>query len=473
MKAYDKMFIGGEWREGRGEGMLENIDPMTGEVLYRYKPASREDVDDAYAAARAAQKEWMALTPADRVDALKRLHDVVVEYGPVIDEVDMIEDGAVLPKREFEKMTCAKIVEYCMSYPKAMDGKIQVSDTPGQVNYIYRLPRGVVCTIAPWNVPFVLAMRSVVPAVAAGNAVVLKPSSDSPASAFVVGEMFEKAGFPKGLVNCVVGKGSVIGDYIVQHPGADLISFTGSTEVGRRIGETAGSEIKEVSLELGGNNTMIVLPDANIDAAVGAAVFGKYFNSGQVCMAINRIILVGDIYDEFAEKFVAASKQLKVGSPKDPDTFIGPIINAGQVQHIEENIKATIAEGATVLLEGRTKGNLVWPWVFGDVTNDMSAAKNEVFGPVCSLMRAKDEDEAVAIANDTYYGLSNAVFSGAKWHGMEVAMRMESGMVHVNDQTIADEPHVMFGGEKQSGIGRFNGTWALDKFTTEKWISVR
>ena len=286
-------------------------------------------------------------------------------------------------------------------------------------------------------------------------------------------EMFEKAGFPAGLVNVVAGRGSVIGDYIVEHPEADLISFTGSTEVGKRIGSVAGNMIKDVSLELGGNNSMIVLEDADVQAAANAAVFGSFFNQGQVCMALNRIIIVKERYDEFAEAFVNATKAVKVGDPSDPDSFIGPIINKAQVDSVNGFVQGTIDAGATVLLEGRTEGNLIYPWIFGDVTNDMPAAKNEVFGPVCCLIRAEDENDAIAIANDTMYGLSNSVFTRDRYHGMQVARHMESGMVHVNDQSIGDEPHVMFGGEKFSGVGRFNGTWVFNKFTTEQWISVQ
>ncbi len=472
MKAYDKQYIGGLWREGRGRKLLEDRNPYTGEVLYTYRSASKEDVDEAYAAAKKAQRDWAAQPPSRRVEAMERLYQVMREYAPVMDECLLLENGAALPKRAYEVGDSAAFVRYFMAFPQRMEGRIQPSDTPGQVNYVFRKPRGVITVIAPWNVPFILALRSVLPAIACGNAVVLKPASDTPASAFILAEIFEKAGFPAGLLNVVAGSGSEIGDYLVEHPDSDLISFTGSTEVGRRIGEKAGGRVKEVSLELGGNNSMLVLPDADLERAAEKAVFGAYFHQGQVCMALNRIIVVGENYEAFAALLTEKVRALKAGDPADPETFVGPLINETQVKHFDQLLKATLQAGAKALVEGKTQGNLVSPWLLGEVTNDMPAARSEMFGPVVSLLRAKDEEEAVAMANDTPYGLSNSVFGRDVYHAMQVAQRLESGMVHVNDQSIGDEAHVMFGGEKESGIGRFNGAWVLDKFTTEQWLAV-
>jgi aldehyde dehydrogenase (NAD+) len=354
-----------------------------------------------------------------------------------------------------------------------MGGKILPSNIPGKENYIFKSPKGVIATIAPWNFPLILAMRSIVPAIATGNAVVLKPATDTPGSAFLIAEFFEKAGFPEGIFNAIAGRGSEIGDAFTGHPVPALISFTGSTEVGRQVGSVAGGMVKDVSLELGGNNVMIVLGDACVEKAASAAAFGAFFHSGQVCMALNRVVAVDSIYDRFAKAFTDAARALKVGSPRDPNTFIGPIINGYQVKSIEEKISATISAGAKITLEGKTEGNLIYPWILTEVGNDMPAAKEEVFGPVCCLIRARDEDEAVEIANGTEYGLSGSVFTGDLYNGMRVARRVKSGMVHVNDQSINDETHVMFGGEKYSGVGRFNAQWVVDKFTTEQWVSVQ
>ena len=466
-------YFGGEWREGSGDHEVANVNPYTGETMYTFRSAGAKDVDDAYRAAGEAQKGWAAKTPAEKQSCIEKLCGSIIDMKEDIYACLTEEGGSTRVKADFEFNTIISFVKSVMAFPAMMEGCILPSNVPGKDNYILRLPRGLVGVITPWNVPLVLAMRSVMPAIATGNAVVLKPASDTPGSAFLIAEIFEKAGMPKGLLNVVAGNGSEIGDLIVEHPAPSLISFTGSTEVGRHVGQKACGAVKEVALELGGNNAMIVLEDADVVHAAKAAAFGAFFHQGQVCMAINRIIALDAVYDSFAEAFGEESRRLKVGDPADPATFIGPIINREQVATIEAFVRDTIAAGAKVLLQGKTEGNLIWPWVFTEATNDMPAAKNEIFGPVCCLIRARSEDEAVAIANDTGYGLSGSVFTKDMYRGIQVAKRVESGMVHVNDQSINDEPHVMFGGEKESGIGRFNSRWAVDKFTTEKWISVQ
>lgn len=473
MKQYTKQYIGGVWREGTGTAMLDNISPFTGELLYSYRSASKADVDEAYEVAQRVQQDWAATTPGHKKELLEKLMQVWLEMKDDFFSVLIEEGGSTKAKYEFSYYDSVNVIQDALHYPYMMDGKIMPSNIPGKDNYVFKTAKGVVCVIAPFNFPVLLAMRSVVPAIACGNAVILKPATDTPASAMLIAEAFDRAGFPKGLISTIAGKGSVIGDYIVEHPVPAMISFTGSSEVGQHIGALAGAQIKDVCLELGGNNTMIVLDDADVDQAAKAAIFGTYCHQGQVCMCLNRIIATPKVYDAFAEKFVAYSKAQKVGNPAEDDTFIGPIQNASQVEGIEKIIADTVAAGATVALAGKTEGSLISPWVFTDVTNDMPAAKLEVFGPVCALIRAKDEDDAIAIANDTKYGLSNSVFTQDLYRGLEVAKRMDSGMVHVNDQPINHEPHVMFGGAKFSGIGRFNGKWAVDKFTTDKWISVQ
>lgn len=472
MKVYDKQYIGGKWRQGRSERIMENRDPYSGELLYTYHSADSSDVDEAYACAAKAQKEWWALSVQEREAAMERIRSVMLDYAPVMDECLLREAGCTAAKRGYEVGTSPEFAKYFMSFPRRMEGLIQPSETKGQLNLVFRKPKGVITVIAPWNVPFILALRSVLPAIACGSAVVLKPSSDTPASAFILAEIFEKAGLPEGLVNVVAGAGSEIGDCIVEHPLSDMVSFTGSTEVGMHIGEMCGRAVKDVSLELGGNNTMIVLPDADLERAADRAVFGAYFHQGQICMGLNRAVVCSDRYDEFLEILAARVRALKAGDPADPENFIGPLINAGQVEHFNTLLRQTLDAGAVPVVGGAVNGRVISPWLLGGVTNDMPAARNEMFGPVLSVIRAGDEAEAVRIANDTQYGLSNSVFGSDVFHAMEVAARLESGMVHINDQSIGDEAHVMFGGEKQSGVGRFNGSWVLDKFTTQQWLAV-
>ncbi|MCD7946709.1 MAG: aldehyde dehydrogenase family protein [Oscillospiraceae bacterium] len=473
MKHYTKQYIAGVWREGSSDKQLETCNPYTNEMIYSYRAASTQDVDDAYAAAKAAQPAWAATLPEERRTYLKALANVVRDMEPEIFQLLMEESGGTRAKFAFEYGDTLKVIDDAMCYHMMMDGRIAPSNTPGKDNYIFKIPKGVVCVIAPFNFPLLLSMRSIVPAIACGNTVVLKPSSETPGSGFQIAEMFEKAGFPKGVLNVVAGRGSEIGDYIVSHPTPSLVSFTGSTEVGKHIGEIAGGLLKDVSLELGGNQVMIVLDDADVDQAAKAAIVGSYSHQGQICMALNRVLVTPKVYDQFIELFVKYSKQVKCGDPADDAVVIGPLINHDQVKKVEENINATLKAGGKVELEGKIEGNVISPWILSGVSNDMCAAKCEIFAPVTSIIPVKDEEEAIRVANETNYGLSNCIFTKDLYKGLELARRMESGMAHVNDQSITHEPHVMFGGEKDSGVGRFNGHWVVDKFTTEKWVSVQ
>lgn len=473
MQVYDKQYINGQWRVGSGETVLENHNPYTGDLLYTYQSASQADVADAFAAAEEAAKTWSQVGPGERVVWLEKLLASVDKLADETKSVLIEEGGSTAAKVGFETGTIRLIIKEAMGMPTAMTGTIAPSDIPGKHNLIVREAKGVITVIAPWNVPFVLAMRSIMPAVATGNTVVFKPASDTPASGLLIAKYFDEAGFPPGVVNVICGKGSEIGDSLLVDPRSSLISFTGSTEVGRHVGAVAGEHLKDVSLELGGNNAMVVLADADIEEAAKAANFGKHFNSGQVCMALNRIIVLDEVYDDFVEAYLKIVSQVKVGDPADPEVFVGPIISQSQVKKVMGLVEATKASGAHVLLEGSLEGNLMSPWVFGECTNETPAAKEEVFGPVTSILRAKNEEEAIALAKDTEYGLSGSVFTKDRFHGVQVARQLDSGMIHVNDQSINDEPHVVFGGEKASGIGRFNGKWVMEKFTRERWISVQ
>lgn len=473
MKHYEKQYINGVWQEGTGDKIMQNHNPYTGELIYSYRSASTQDVDAAYAAAKQAQPAWAATLPEERRTYLKKLAEVIREMEDDVFALLAEESGGTRAKFGFEYGDTLKVIDDAMGYHMMMDGRIMPSNVAGKDNYVYKIPKGVVCVIAPFNFPLLLAMRSVVPAVACGNTVVLKPSTETPGSAFQIAEMFERAGFPKGVLNVIAGRGSEIGDYIVSHPTPALISFTGSTAVGQHIGKVAGELLKDVSLELGGNQAMLVLDDADVEQAAKAAIVGAYSHQGQICMAINRVLCTPKVHDRFIELFVKYSKEVKVGDPFDEAVVIGPLINEKQAQEVEKNLKATIERGAKVELEGTIKGSLVSPWVLSNVSNEMCAAKCEMFSPVVSVIRVKDEDEAIAVANDTEYGLSNSIFTRDLYKGLELARRLESGMAHVNDQSITHEPHVMFGGEKYSGVGRFNGHWVVDKFTTEQWVSVQ
>ncbi|VVO66480.1 4-hydroxybenzaldehyde dehydrogenase (NADP(+)) [Pseudomonas fluorescens] len=330
--------------------------------------------------------------------------------------------------------------------------------------------------ISPWNFPLHLTQRSVAPALALGNAVVIKPASDTPVTGgLLIAKIFEEAGLPKGVLSVLVGAGADIGDAFVEHPVPGLISFTGSTPVGRNIGRLAlgGAHLKHVALELGGNSPFIVLEDADLDRAVAAAVMGKFLHQGQICMAVNRIIVHERLYDDFVQKFSARAAALPAGDPNKFETVIGPIINAKQLVSLEGKIARAIEEGARLVVGGDRVGQVLPPHVFAEVTAEMEIAKDEIFGPLVGILRAKDDDHALALANDSEFGLSSAVFTKDVEKGLRFARSLKAGMTHINDIPVNDDANAPFGAEKNSGLGRFNGEWAIDEFTTDHWITVQ
>ncbi|SEU01925.1 aldehyde dehydrogenase (NAD+) [Salinibacillus kushneri] len=474
LNKYTKQFIAGEWVEGSSNSVITNSDPYTEEAINEIKGASEEDLNHAYETAKDAQEAWEDKLPGEKQEVMEKAAQIFIERKEEVIDWLIKESGSTRVKAEIEWGATVTTLKEASSFPFRMTGSILPSNVPGKENRVYRSAKGVVTVICPWNFPLVLTMRSVAPALATGNSVVLKPASATPiTSGFLLADIFEQAGLPKGVLSVIVGKGSEIGDAIVEHPVPKLVSFTGSTEVGRRIGEIAGRTLKEVALELGGNNVLIVLNDADIERAAEAAAFGSYLHQGQICMSLNRVVVDAGIYDEFIETFREKVSQLKAGDPSDADTAVGPLINHSEVKRIQQEIESSQAKGARVVIGGQAEGNVLDPTILADVTNDMPVAQNEMFGPVSSVIKAADEQDAIRIANDSPYGLSGAVFSGDIHHGVKVAKQIETGMIHVNDQSVNEEAHVAFGGEKGSGVGRFGGEWAIEKFTTVKWISVQ
>jgi aldehyde dehydrogenase (NAD+) len=321
-----------------------------------------------------------------------------------------------------------------------------------------------------------LSLRAVAPAIALGNAVVLKPAHDTPVSGgLYIASLFEAAGLPRGILNVVVGASSEIGDLFVQHPVPRLISFTGSTAVGRRVASLAALApiIKRVTLELGGNSPFVVLADADLDRAVPAAVFSRFLHQGQICMSSNRIVVDAILYTEFVERFAAHVRTLKYGDPEDPATAIGPIINRRQLESMLEKVKLSRDAGARQVVGGEPQGLVLPPQVFAEVHNDMPIAKSETFGPIAPLIKVHGDEDALRVANDTEYGLSSAVFAGTEERGLRFALGVEAGMTHINDGSVDDTPTGPFGGEKNSGIGRYGGEWILQEMTTDHWVTVQ
>ncbi len=468
-----EQFIAGEWRTGSMDKVLVDRNPFDGSTIAEFNCASVADVDEAYRAAERAKSEWDRVTPFAKRAVFERAERFVEDHTPEIVDIIIDELGGTLLKAHFEIGLVLDMLKEAGTFPLRMEGRIMPSPVLDRENRIYREPVGVVGVISPFNFPFFLGMKSVAPALAAGNGVVLKPHEDTPiVGGTLIAEMFEAAGLPSGLLNVVITEIPAIGDAFVEHPVPRVISFTGSAAVGRHVAEVAVRNFKRPILELGGNSALIVLADADLEVAVNAAVFSRFTHQGQVCMSANRVLVHRDVFDEFAERYVAKAASLPVGDPRDPETIIGPLINQRQADRLAEQVEQGIADGARPLLRGEVDGTLFHPTVLTDVTPEMSVMQDELFGPVACLMPFDTEDEAVDIANNTRFGLSGAVHTRDIDKGVELAKRIHTGMIHVNDATIADEPTVPFGGEKQSGLGRMNGEWSLDEFTTLKWISI-
>ncbi|MGW1502886.1 aldehyde dehydrogenase family protein [Streptomyces mirabilis] len=469
-----QQYIDGEWRQGTGSWDIIDFNPYNGEKLASITIATVDEVDEAYLAARRAQKKWAATNPYARRAVFEKALRIIEEREAEITEVIIAELGGTHLKAGFELHLAKEFLRESIQLALRPEGKILPSPIDGKENRLYRVPVGVVGVISPFNFPFLLSLKSVAPALALGNGVVLKPHQNTPiVGGSLVAKIFEDAGLPGGLLNVVITDIAEIGDAFIEHPVPKVISFTGSDKVGRHVATVCASHFKSVVLELGGNSALVVLDDADIDYAVDAAVFSRYVHQGQVCMAANRVLVDRSIADEFTEKFVAKVKTLKVGDPSDPQTIIGPVINSSQADSITGAVDQAIAEGATALVRGATTDNLVEPTVLTDLPADSAILRQEIFGPVALLVTFDGEEEAVRIVNDTPYGLSGAVHTADVERGVAFAKQIDTGMFHVNDGTVHDEPLVPFGGEKHSGIGRLNGETTVDAFTTQKWISVQ
>jgi aldehyde dehydrogenase (NAD+) len=469
-----QQYIGGIWRDGDSQKALTDRNPYDGKPIAEFKLANCSDLDAAYRSAEAVQKIWAEVNAFEKRTILEKAITWIEQNEADIADLIIDELGGTRLKATIEIYLVKGFIKEASTYPLRMTGEILPSTVDGKENRVYRIPAGVVGVISPFNFPFNLSVRSVAPALGAGNGVVLKPHDDTPiAGGTLVGKIFEEAGIPKGFLDVIVAVIDEIGDDFVEHPVPRIISFTGSEAVGRHIGGVAGRCLKKAILELGGNSAMIVLHDADLKMAVSAAVFGRFAHQGQVCMCANRILVQRGVYSKFLDQFVGRVAKLKAGDPRMPDTDLGPLINQRQAETFARQVQRGIDEGATVALRGRLEGNVATPTVFADVKSSMWVAQNEMFGPAVCIMPFDTEQEAVQIANDSPYGLSGAIHTKDVERGAELAKGFNSGMVHVNDSTINDDPLIAFGGEKASGVGRLNGRWALEEFTTLKWISVQ
>ncbi|MBY3793752.1 aldehyde dehydrogenase family protein [Rhodococcus fascians] len=468
-----KQYIGGVWRDGAGDKILVDANPYNNETVAEFPVADRADVDEAYKSAAQVQVEWNKVNAYAKRTVFENAARIVGERAQEITQLLAAEVGGTAVKAGFEIGVAIDMLKEAATLPLRIEGSILPSPVADTENFVYREPVGVVGVISPFNFPFFLSLKSVAPALATGNGVVIKPHEETPITGgTLIASIFEEAGLPAGLLNVTVTEIPVIGDYFLEHPIPRVLAFTGSTGVGRHVGEVAARHFKKSILELGGNSAFIVCDDADLDYAVDAAVFSRFTHQGQICMSANRILVHSAIAAEFRDRFSAKVAALPMGDPSDPSTIIGPLINARQLAALDEKIDGAIAAGATAVLRGEAIGNVLPPVILENVTSGSSIAHDELFGPVVVLIEFDTDEEAVAIANDTDFGLSGAVHSGDLSRGVRIAKQIHTGMIHVNDATIADEPIVPFGGEKSSGIGRLNGQASIDELTTQKWISV-
>src|SRR5581483_3576959 len=454
---FDGQFIGGSWRPGRRGKNLKDADPYTGETIAEIALANMSDLDEAYQAAETAQPAWAESLPETREKVMLRSAEIMqTRHDEIIDWL-VRESGSTRIKAEVEWQMLYGITLESATFCHRVLGRILPINEAGKESRAYRQPIGVIGVISPWNFPIYLSQRSVGPALALCNAVVVKPAHDTPITGgLLLAKIYEEAGLPSGVLNVVIGSSREIGKPFVQHEIPRLISFTGSTAVGQQIAGQAlqASLLKRLALELGGNTPCVVLDDADLDRAVPGAVFGRFLHQGQICMSTNRIIVDSRLYDQFVDQFTEHVRTLKWGNPNDPDTVIGPIINSEQLEKMLDLMKQSRAAGARQVIGGKGSGLLLPPHVFADVTSDMPIAKYETFGPIAPIIRVNDEAAALRVANDTPFGLSSSVFTRDEARGLRFALGVEAGMTHINDSSVDDTPTGPFGGEKNSGIGR-------------------
>lgn len=460
------------WRAGRG-GTQAVIEPATGNSIGEVGLATAEDVYEAAGKAAMAQREWAALKPSARAAVLRRAGLLFEEHAEEISGWVTRESGSTGPKAALELHTAAEECYEAAALPGNPHGDVLTSDED-HWSFARRRPAGVVSIISPFNFPLVLSIRSVAPALGLGNAVLLKPDPRTSVSGgIVITRIFEEAGLPPGVLQLLLGGGEV-GVAVVDAPEVRVISFTGSTAAGRRVGEAAAKNLKRAHLELGGNNALIVLPGAEVAKAASAGAFGSFLHQGQICMATGRHLVHESLHDEYVKVLSEKASHLPVGNPATDQVALGPIIDFRQLDNIDSIVKDTIAAGATLSAGGTHDGLFYAATVLSDLTPEMPAWAEEIFGPVAPVIAFSTIDEAVELVNSSAYGLSVSIL-GDVGEAMKVADRIDSGKIHINEQTVADEAQAPFGGWKDSGNGsRFGGAAAnIEAFTETQWLTVR
>ena len=467
----DNVFVG-DWRAGGG-GSREVVEPATGQILGSVGVADASDVADAAALAAQAQPEWADRSPFERASVLKRAAELFAEHADDIVEWVTRESGGTRGRGRLEAAVCAEECREASVLATAPYGELLHSPQP-RISVERRVPVGVVAVISPFNVPLVLSMRSVAPALALGNAVVLKPDPrTSVCGGVLLARLLEKAGVPRGIFHMLPG-GADVGEALIDDPRVRVVSFTGSTPAGRAIGARAANSLTRAHLELGGNNALIVLADADVEAAAACGAFGSFTNQGQVCMGVGRHLVHEDVYDSYVAHLAKTADSLAVGDTFREEVSLGPLIDQKQANRVRDLVDRSVAAGARLVAGGTSDGLFFRPTVLVDCDDATPAYTDEVFGPVACVRPFATTDEAVRLARDTDFGLSLGIVTRDMTAAMRIADRIPVGMVHVNDQTVNDDPNAPFGGVGSSGFGRVGGARAnTEAFTETQWLTVR
>ncbi len=466
-----KIFLGG-WTAGGG-GDAPVIEPATGREIGRVGMATPADVARAAQVAAAAQAGWAVRPHTERSAILRKAAGLWLASAQEIEPWGIRENGKIPPAMRFETHVATEEIYEAATLPSRPYGELLPSEQP-RLSFAERVPAGVVGVIAPFNFPQILSIRSVAPALALGNAVILKPDPRTAVSGGVVlARVFAEAGLPDGLLHVLPG-GVDVGEALVTEPLVRIISFTGSTAAGRRVGELAARHLKRVHLELGGNSALIVLDDADLDRAVSAGAWGSFLHQGQICMTTGRHLVQQDIYQDYVSRLAGKASHLPVGDPATEQVALGPIIDERQRDKVHDLVTASVSAGARLAAGGTFEGLFYRPTVLADVAPQMPAYASEVFGPVAPVVPFATPDEAAKLAADSEYGLSLGILTGDVMRGLDLARRIPTGIVHINDQTVDDEPNIPFGGLLASGTGaRLGGAANIDAFTETRWVTVR